>query len=336
MQPPAKGLRAYTLRDFVPGDLGEVTRLVCDTVDACYRGVYPQEAIEHFKEYHSEAHVLEDAASGCTLVLEADQHLVATGTLLGDNVRRVFVHPSYQHQGFGRLVMRTLEQRARAQDVAAVDLASSLVSKPFYDRLGYTTEREDYVPVRNGKRLVYYAMVKTLDGLLQIVRADSQDRLAELRALCEQYAASLDFKLDFQDFEDEMGTLPGDYRPPWGRLLLAIRQGEAAGCVALRPLEDRICEMKRLFVRPACRRSGIGRELAQEAVDEARRIGYQRVRLDTAPHMKEAQALYRSLGFRSIAPYYHNPIPGAVYLELSLDRSGPGADSLDRSRRQDV
>ena len=294
--------------------------MVYHTIDACYRAVYPPEAVEYFKQYHSEAHVLEDAAAGYAVVLEVDGEIAGTGTLVGTNVRRVFIHPAYQHQRFGKLVMRALEERAVTQGIRTVDLSSSIVSKRLYDRLGYVTEKEGSFPVGNQGRLVYYAMSKKLDDAVLITRADTEDRLAQFRALCEQYAASLDFDLCFQDFEEEMRTLPGDYAPPPGCVFLALRRGQAVGCVALRRLEDRIGEMKRLYVAPDHRGQGIGRTLAEEAIDEARRIGYERVRLDTAPGMEGAAALYGSLGFRPIAPYYPNPIPGATYLEMKLDR----------------
>ena len=324
MKRPPTRLREYHVRDFAAEDLDEVRRLVCATIDACYPDAYPAEAIEYFKQYHSQAHVVDDAGEGYALVVEVDQRIIGTGTLLGANVRRVFVHPAYQHQGFGKLIMRVLEERAWAEGVQAVDLSSSLVSKRFYDRFGYATEKKGSFPVRNGQELVYYAMVKDLARTALIVRGEGERRLAEFRALCEEYAASLDFDLDFQGFEAEMRGLPGDYARPYGNVLLALRQGEPVGCVALRRLDDRACEMKRLFVRPARRRQGIGRELAREAIDEARRIGYQWMRLDTAPGMNEAQALYRSLGFSAAAPYYHNPIPGARYLEREIGAAHGG------------
>lgn len=153
---------------------------------------------------------------------------------------------------------------------------------------------------------------------MKIIEAQSADELAAIRALFREYAASLDFDLCFQEFEQELAGLPGAYRRPEGRLLLARLSDQPAGCVALRELSEGICEMKRLFVRPPFRRKGIGRRLAETAIDAARRIGYQLMRLDTVSSMKEANALYRSLGFAEIVAYTYNPLPEAIFLELKL------------------
>lgn len=153
---------------------------------------------------------------------------------------------------------------------------------------------------------------------LKIVPADGAERIAQARALFIEYGESLGFDLCFQDFEQELASLPGDYAPPAGRLLIALDGDAAIGCVALRPLERDICEMKRLYVKPAGRGIGTGRALAETVIDEARRVGYERMRLDAIRNMTAAVRLYRSLGFREIDPYRHNPIPEAVYMELSL------------------
>ena len=149
--------------------------------------------------------------------------------------------------------------------------------------------------------------------------AESARELADIRKLFLEYAESLGFSLCFQNFEQELEALPGDYAAPDGRLLLASLEGQAAGCVALHKLEPGVCEMKRLYLRPSYRGRGLGRILAQSVIEEARKIGYKRLRLDTVePVMKDAVAMYRRLGFHEIGPYRPNPMAGAIYMELEL------------------
>lgn len=142
--------------------------------------------------------------------------------------------------------------------------------------------------------------------------------LPVVRRLFTDYLEWLGIDLAFQGFEAELRALPGKYAPPTGRLLLAVRGEAPAGCVGLRPLEPGICEMKRLWVVPAFRRYGVGAGLVDRVIAEATQIGYQKMRLDTLAHMRPALELYRSRGFREISPYYFNPIPETVYLELDL------------------
>jgi ribosomal protein S18 acetylase RimI-like enzyme len=143
------------------------------------------------------------------------------------------------------------------------------------------------------------------------------------RAIFREYAAALGVDLCFQNFEAELATLPGDYVAPRGALLLALVNGEVAGCGALRPLSDvdyaNACEMKRLYVRPTYRRLGLGRVLAQALMDQALRAGYSVMLLDTLDDMEAARGLYVALGFEEIPPYYFNPIAGAHYLKAQLD-----------------
>lgn len=143
--------------------------------------------------------------------------------------------------------------------------------------------------------------------------------LPALTSLFRAYAASLTIDLGYQGFDGELASLPGKYAPPQGALLIARdASGEAIGCVAMRPLEDGVCEMKRLYVAPAGRGSGLGKQLALAIIEAARAAGYREIRLDTLASMTSAQALYRSLGFIEIAPYYDTPIEGAVFMSLRL------------------
>ncbi len=152
------------------------------------------------------------------------------------------------------------------------------------------------------------------------VSIDSADRdeLDAVRALLREYAASLSVDLHFQRFDDELAGLPGAYAPPGGSLLVARTETGLVGCVGVRALDERTCEMKRLYVRSSQRGSGLGRRLAEASIGEARRLGYRAMRLDTLPGMEAAQALYERLGFRDVAPYMPNPVKGSRFLELDL------------------
>jgi len=153
--------------------------------------------------------------------------------------------------------------------------------------------------------------------------------MAQVQELFLEYANSLGFSLCFQSFDQELPGLPGDYAPPEGRLLLAEYEGKLAGCVALHKIDDDVCEMKRLYLRPAFRGKGLGRVLTEEILRQARAIGYRRLRLDTVgPVMKDSVAMYCRLGFREIAPYRENPMAGTLYMEIDLggDRSGKPND----------
>ena len=154
----------------------------------------------------------------------------------------------------------------------------------------------------------------------ELIQASSTAEIAAARVLFTEYGASLGFSLCFQSFEDELASLPGKYAPPQGRLLLArASSGEFLGCVALRPLDDKTCEMKRLYTRPAARGAGVGKALVDAIIAAAREIGYTRMRLDTVPSvMASAVKMYRALGFREIPPYAENPVAGAIFLELKL------------------
>ena len=157
---------------------------------------------------------------------------------------------------------------------------------------------------------------------IQLVSPKSQDDLDAVREIFQEYASDLGVDLCFQSFDAELANLPGDYAQPRGALLLALIEGQLAGCCALRPLDNvdypNAAEMKRLYVRKAFRGFGLGRQLAEAIMDAARQAGYDSILLDTLDDMEAARALYDELGFEDIPPYYHNPIPGAHYLRASL------------------
>ena len=148
--------------------------------------------------------------------------------------------------------------------------------------------------------------------------AQSPAEIDEVRLLFREYERFLGVDLCFQSFEEELAQLPGKYAPPSGGLLIGVMDGVLQGCVAVRGLDEEVCEMKRLFVRPQARGTGMGRRLAEEIIALARGLGYRLMRLDTLERLVEAMQLYQSLGFQRRAPYYANPLPGVVYLELAL------------------
>lgn len=158
-------------------------------------------------------------------------------------------------------------------------------------------------------------------GSPTFVQVQSLPHVETARELFLEYERAIGIDLCFQNFSAEVANLPGEYAPPRGRLYLCLVDGKVAGCVALRKIDEQICEMKRMYVRSAFRGQHLGRLLAERVIQEARTIGYRAMRLDTLPAMTEAIALYQSLGFRPTEPYRINPHPGAIYMELALRSS---------------
>jgi len=155
---------------------------------------------------------------------------------------------------------------------------------------------------------------------MKLIQVESEAEVQTVREMFLEYADWLGFDLCFQNFAKELAELPGAYAPPSGRLFIAYENDQVAGCIALRKIAEGICEMKRLYVRPAFRGQGLGRTLSESLIREAREIGYCRMRLDTFPgKMDQAIAMYRSLGFNNIEPYYDNPFEGVTFMELALD-----------------
>jgi putative acetyltransferase len=158
--------------------------------------------------------------------------------------------------------------------------------------------------------------------MMQIENADTPELVRIARELFVEYSESLGVDLCFQGFAEELARLPGEYARPAGRLMLVFNGHKAVGCGALRPIDDRVCEMKRVYLRPSVRGKGAGRVLIGALIETAREIGYEQMRLDTLPSMTRAMEIYRSLGFKEIAPYRINPVPGASFLELELNPGG--------------
>lgn len=154
--------------------------------------------------------------------------------------------------------------------------------------------------------------------MIKLAQAESEEEIGHVRALFKEYADWLGVDLCFQDFEKELYELPEGYTSPDGCLLIAYYNSRVAGCVGLRKFDAVVCEMKRLYVRPEFRKKGIGKKLAVSIIDEAKKIGYKSMRLDTLSVMKEALTLYQSLGFNRIENYRYNPIEGTIFLELDL------------------
>ncbi len=155
-------------------------------------------------------------------------------------------------------------------------------------------------------------------GLLTLLQVQNGPDIDLARELFREYQRSLDIDLCFQDFEHELAALPGEYAPPSGRLILSYEEENLAGCVALRMIDKATCKMKRLYVRPGFRGKQIGKRLAEAVIEEALRIGYAKMKLDTLPTMTAAIGLYTDLGFKLTPPYRHTPHPGALYMELDL------------------
>jgi ribosomal protein S18 acetylase RimI-like enzyme len=153
---------------------------------------------------------------------------------------------------------------------------------------------------------------------ISYVKAETDDHLEIAKEMFTEYARSLEFSLGFQEFEQELSDISVHYGPPHGCILLAICDRKPAGCVALRRLEEGVCEMKRLYVKPEYRGSGIGKTLSEKIIEEGKYLGYEKIRLDTLSSMKEANSIYRDLGFYDIEPYRYNPYEKAVFLEKGL------------------
>jgi GNAT superfamily N-acetyltransferase len=155
------------IRRFSRSDLTAVKELIDSTIDICYSADYPKEAVQYFKQYHCEENILKGEEKGWTIVLEKNNRILGTGTIINDHILRVFVNPKFQKQGFGKLIMNKLEDKAISSEISKVKLDASLPSKTFYDSLGYKTREKTYVKLENNKKLRYYKMDKVLTTAAQ-------------------------------------------------------------------------------------------------------------------------------------------------------------------------
>jgi ribosomal protein S18 acetylase RimI-like enzyme len=232
------------------------------------------------------------------------------------HIPKVIAAPQMKSVRKFRVQESTGDLRFRPQYVTVYELSSAADFEAYRTGPGIALKREydeRYGSVGKIARILY---AETPLGQTRPARIPED--LMLVRSLFEEYAASLGFDLSFQDFKKELEGLPGEYAPPGGAILLACEGDLVLGCVALRPMGQGVCEMKRLFVRPGFRGRALGRSLAQAVLAEAVTKGFKKMRLDTVPAMTEAIALYRSLGFRPIDPYRSNPIPGAMFFEKDL------------------
>lgn len=235
----------------------------------------------------------------------------------------VIIHEDFRGRGLGKWLTRTLVEHplltVRSQYLVTED------AHGLYEPLGFRRFEVmrkgppvSPAPPRAGANSGAPSKVKASATAFRLGPACAPPRLEQVRELFVEYAQSLGFSLCFQGFDEELATLPGRYAPPGGTLLLAEAQGEIAGCVAMRPAFEDAAEMKRLFVRPAWRGQGLGRQLAVAILEEARTRGYRRVVLDTLTTMTEACSLYRSLGFYEIPQWMPHPPCDSICMELRL------------------
>ena len=286
---------------------------------------------KYLATHQDEAMTRRRLQSGISIVAELDGAIVGTVTLRAPNAEsrcawylqpgvwsfgQFAVRPDLQRNGLGEKLMHAIEQRAlqhRAAELALDTAEGATHLVRWYERLGFrfiqhvSWEETNYRSVVMSKRLAAH-----------ITHATTPDDIAAIRSLFKEYAAWLQIDLSYQGFAEELATLPGCYAAPRGCLLLVTVNDQPAGCVALRPIGEKTCEMKRLFVRESFHGRGLGRALAQRVIAEARDAGYATMVLDTLPFMQNAIRLYEALEFKRRAAYYDSPLQETVFMELRL------------------
>jgi N-acetylglutamate synthase-like GNAT family acetyltransferase len=291
------------IRKFKKQDLAEVRILIDETIDTCYSDIYCAEALRFFKQWHNNEKILGQAKEGYTVVLERNNQVIGTGTIVGNEAVRVFVSPEFQKHGFGKLIMYKLEERAISKGITALKLDASVPSRSFYNSLGYVTLEETFLEVENSKRLDHYKMEKTmnvnpiiirqaekadLDILLSLIRNSFNSVAKKLKLTvenCPKYVAFYTKERLLSDFEKGM------------KYYILLKEGQPCGCVALEKAKANVCYLERLAVLPEYRKKGYGAMLVNHIFKNASRLGAKRMELAMIAKDKKLKNWYKKFGF---------------------------------------
>lgn len=303
-----------TIRTATERDARAISALIRRNADAVLAEEYSSAQLAAWKRYNTPALFRERMKSRTTFGAYRAGRLCGTIALEGTELVGFYVSPSWRGQGIGKLLLTHLEAFAILQGNKSLSLTSSPSATTFYLQHGWKTRRNVVLSMLG----VDFEETLMTRKLAHITRAGTPEDIAAICRLFEEYAACLQIDLSYQRFAEELAALPGSYAAPRGCLLLATVDDQPAGCVALRPIDERTCEMKRLFVRKRAQGHGLGRALAQRVIAQARTAGYTTIVLDTLPFMQSAVRLYEALGFKRRIAYYDSPLPETVFMELQL------------------
>jgi putative acetyltransferase len=305
---------SITIRAATERDAGAISALIRRNADAVLAKEYSPAQLAAWKRYNTPARLRDRMKSRTTFGAYRAGQLCGTIGLEGTELVGFYVRPSCRGQGIGKLLLAWLEAFALSKGIRSLRLTSSPSATTFYSQHGWRTRRSVTLSIHG----VDFEETLMTKNLAHITCASTPDDIAAIRTLFEEYAAWLQVDLSYQGFAEELAALPGCYAALRGCLLLSKVDGKPAGCAAMRPIGERTCEMKRLYVRAAHQGRGIGRALAERVIAEARDAGYSTMVLDTLPHMTGAIRLYESLGFTRRTAYYDTPLAETVFFELRL------------------
>lgn len=291
------------IRTFKERDLAAIRNLIDETVNACYSDDYCAEAMQFFKEWHDSQKILNHAKEGYTIILEKNNQVIGTGTIIGTEVVRVFVSPVFQKHGCGRLIMNELEEKAVSKGIKVIKLDASMPSKKFYDSLGYVTLEKTFLELESSKRLDYYKMEKTLNANPVIIRRADENDLDVLISIirnsfhdvakryeltienCPKYVAFYTKNRLISDFERGM------------RYYILQEDHKFCGCAALEKAKPDVCYLERLAVLPEHRKKGYGKMLVTHILKQAYRLGAKRVELAMISKERKLKSWYKKFGF---------------------------------------